>query len=113
MFHFLRLEPYGDLNHWNHLIMKPMRNKDDQGLSILQSVLEVILLRRTKDQRINNKPIVSLPPRIVKLRTFTFREEEEDFYQSLWNQSKTKFNAYVQVILSLPVIFRITHVVRS
>ena len=41
-------------------------------------------------------PIVSLPPRLVKLRTFYFREEEDDFYQSLWSQSKTKFNAYVQ-----------------
>jgi hypothetical protein len=38
--------------------------------------------RRTKDQRINNVPIVSLPPRLIKLRPHTFRDEEHDFYQA-------------------------------
>jgi len=41
-------------------------------------------------------PIVSLPPRIVKLRAIAFREEEEDFYKALWSSSKTKFNDFVE-----------------
>jgi DNA repair protein RAD5 len=96
LLHFLRLEPYGDYAKWNQDIMKPIRNKEESGLVLLQSILECILLRRTKDQRINNVPIVSLPPRIVKLRPYSFREEENDFYQALYDQSKTKFNSYIQ-----------------
>ncbi|KAL6058508.1 SWI/SNF-related matrix-associated actin-dependent regulator of chromatin subfamily A member 3-like 1 [Balamuthia mandrillaris] len=96
LLHFLQVEPYGEYNQWNQLIMKPIRNKDETGFAILQGILETILLRRTKDQRINGVPIVLLPPRIVKLRSYYFREEEDDFYQSLWSQSKTKFNAYIR-----------------
>lgn len=96
LLHFLRVEPYGDYARWNQDIMKPVRNKEESGIILLQSILEGILLRRTKDQRINNVPIVSLPPRIVKLRPFAFREEENDFYQALYDQSKTKFNSYIQ-----------------
>ena len=95
LLHFLQVKPYGDLDHWNSQIMKPIRNKDEKGSMILQGVLELILLRRTKDQRIGGVPIVSLPPRIIKLHAFEFREEESDFYQSLWSQSKTKFNDYI------------------
>ena len=36
------------------VIMKPIRNRDERGFARLQAVLETILLRRTKTQRINN-----------------------------------------------------------
>ena len=97
LLHFLQVEPYGDFNWWNQVIMKPIRNRDDRGFTRLQNVLSTILLRRTKTQRIDNVPIVSLPPRILKVRKIPFMIEEEDFYQALWNNAKTKFNRYVEV----------------
>jgi len=41
-------------------------------------------------------PIVSLPPRIIRLQAYGFREEEHDFYKALWGESKTKFNSYIE-----------------
>ena len=63
----------------------------------LQAILETILLRRTKELRVNNVPIISLPPRTLRLRKDNFMAEEADFYQALWENAKTKFNKYVQV----------------
>ena len=97
LLHFLQVEPYCDYNWWNQIIMKPIRNRDEKGFTRLQTILQTILLRRTKTQKINNVPIVSLPPRIMKIRKIPFMVEEEDFYKALWDKAKTKFNKYVQV----------------
>jgi len=96
LFHFLRVDPYGEHSWWSRVIMRPIRNRDERGFTRLQAILETILLRRTKDQKIDNTPIVSLPPRIVNVCPVPFSEAEENFYQALWNSSKTKFNSYIQ-----------------
>lgn len=93
LFRFLRVDPYGDVNWWNHIIMRPIRSRDERGFSRLQAVLKTILLRRTKDQRSshNNSRIVSLPPRIIKEKRLRFTPEEDAFYQRLWTESKRTF----------------------
>ena len=97
LLHFLQVEPFCDYNWWNQVIMKPIRSRDDKGFARLQTILQSILLRRTKTQRINNVPIVSLPPRIMKVTKIPFMKEEEDFYKALWDNAKTKFNKYVEI----------------
>ena len=41
------------------------------------------MLRRTKTSKLNGKPIVSLPPRIVELEVGVFSPEEREFYDNL------------------------------
>lgn len=96
LLHFLKVEPYGEYSWWNKIIIRPIKNRDDKGFSKLQSILDAILLRRTKDQKIDNNPIVYLPPKIVKLIKISFKEEEKNFYQTLWNTSKNQFNRLVE-----------------
>jgi SNF2 family DNA or RNA helicase len=93
---FLRVEPCGDYAWWNHHISRPIRSGDDKGFARLQAILETVLLRRTKDQKFNNAPIVTLPPRLCRVRRDQFGAEEDDFYQSMWTASKTKFDSYVR-----------------
>lgn len=50
------------------------------------------MLRRTKIQRADD---LGLPPRIVKVRRDYFNEEELDLYESIYSDSKRKFNTYV------------------
>eukprot|EP01125_Pyxidicula_operculata_P011048 TRINITY_DN360_c9_g1_i1.p1 TRINITY_DN360_c9_g1~~TRINITY_DN360_c9_g1_i1.p1 ORF type:complete len:1084 (-),score=287.94 TRINITY_DN360_c9_g1_i1:89-3340(-) len=95
LLHFIRADPYSDLTWWNNTIMRPIRSKDQRGFSRLQSVLRKVLLRRVKDQKISedsDAKIVSLPPRIVKVKKLKFSPQEEAFYQNLWNSSKSTFN---------------------
>lgn len=91
LLHFLKVDPYGEWTWWSKIIMKPIRNREEHGFSRLQSVLETILLRRTKDQKVNDAPIVSLPPKVINIRKITCRPDEEEFYQNLWNSSKSQF----------------------
>ena len=50
------------------------------------------MLRRTKIERADD---LGLPPRVVEIRRDFFNEEEKDLYQSLYSDSKRKFNDYV------------------
>lgn len=56
-------------------------------------ILQSILLRRTKSGRASD---LALPPRIVSLRRDSFDIREEDYYQSLYNESQAQFNTYVE-----------------
>lgn len=55
-------------------------------------VLDRILLRRTKLERHAD---INLPPLEVKIRRDALSEEERDFYTSMYMQSRTKFDTYV------------------
>jgi len=94
LFHFLRVDPYGDMNWWNNVIKKPIKNNDERAFRRLKYILEKILLRRTKNQQVNNVPIVPLPPRIVNIKKVAFSPQEQQFYQGLWSKSKNKFKEY-------------------
>ncbi|KAJ8428092.1 hypothetical protein Cgig2_013304 [Carnegiea gigantea] len=56
-------------------------------------ILKSILLRRTKTGRASD---LALPPRIVSLRRDTLDIKEDDYYQSLYNESQAQFNTYVK-----------------
>lgn len=55
-------------------------------------VLDRILLRRTKLER---QADVNLPPLEIKLRKDALSPEEQDFYTSMYTQSRTQFDTYV------------------
>ena len=62
-----------------------------RGFNNLRLLLDHVMLRRTKIERADD---LGLPPRVVEIRRF-FNEEEKDLYQSLYSDSKRKFNDYV------------------
>jgi len=61
-----------------------------QKLGIL---LKRLMLRRTKLERSSD---LGLPPRLVYIRKDTFNDEETDFYEALYSQTKTQFFSYVE-----------------
>ncbi|KYQ92342.1 SNF2-related domain-containing protein [Tieghemostelium lacteum] len=94
LLHFLRVEPFHNYYWWNQYILKPSKLKDDRGFTRLRVVLAKLLLRRVKDQKLNDNttPILNLPDRNIHIKQDTFSEEEEQIYQELWNSAKSKFN---------------------
>jgi SNF2 family DNA or RNA helicase len=96
LLNFIRVHPFGDIEWWNQIIMKPIRNRDERGLERLRSVLSCVLLRRTKDQKVDGgKSVVELPPRSVVVRKEIFSSEENEFYQHLWESAKSRFQSMV------------------
>ncbi|EWC75068.1 hypothetical protein C923_04255 [Plasmodium falciparum UGT5.1] len=85
-------------NYFNKRILKPIqsfgyRGEGLSGMSYLKNeVLDKILLRRTKGER---KSDINLKPLIIKIRKDKLSKEEKDFYESLYKQTSTQFNTYV------------------
>lgn len=56
-------------------------------------VLDKSLIRRTKETRAAD---MKLPPRVVNIRAIRLHPIEDDFYNSLYSETKNSFNDYVQ-----------------
>ncbi|KAF3904061.1 hypothetical protein ABW20_dc0106560 [Dactylellina cionopaga] len=89
--------PMEHICFFNYDILKPIQNYGHSGkgkaaFKKLHSLLKLIMLRRTKVQRADD---LGLPPRVVKVRRDYFNEEELDLYESIYSDSRRKFNTYV------------------
>ncbi|KAG0199736.1 DNA helicase rad5 [Mortierella sp. GBA30] len=94
--HFLRAEPWSDFSFWRAFITIPFESKDkDKAMKVITSVLEPLVLRRTKMTKDENgSPIVMLPERTIEIEYLKFSEQENDIYQALFKDGKTKFSHY-------------------
>jgi DNA repair protein RAD5 len=74
----------------------PCEKNPEEGIRTLQTALQPLLLRRTKDTRTKSgKPIVSLPSSDVQIVKLTFDEAERDFYTAIYSRSKAKFDQFI------------------
>jgi SNF2 family DNA or RNA helicase len=97
---FLQIRPLNDWHEFNDKIAKPVKSGRSVramkrlhvclitkclslGAHRYQVVLEVIMLRRRKDQIINGKPILSLPARQVEIVHCDFNASERKFYDAV------------------------------
>ncbi|WCJ37550.1 Helicase protein with RING/U-box domain [Euphorbia peplus] len=83
---------------WNKYVSNPIQAHGTLELGrramilLKHKVLGNIVLRRTKKGRAAD---LALPPRIVMLRRDALDVKEEDYYQSLYSESQSQFNTYV------------------
>ncbi|EGD73108.1 nucleotide excision repair protein [Salpingoeca rosetta] len=83
---------------WNREILRPIQKFGPVGagkvaFDHLRQLLSAIMLRRTKVDRGSE---LGLPPRIIHTRRDLFTHEEEDFYEALFSESKTRFQSFVR-----------------
>lgn len=81
---------------FNHELLKPIQRFGAEGegrtaFKKIHNLLRRLMLRRTKVERADD---MGLPPRVVAVRRDLFNDEEEDLYESLYTESKRKFNTY-------------------
>jgi len=96
---FLRIKPYNDWQRFNNDFSRPLKGRDEdfrkRAMQKLQVLLKAVLLRRHKKTKVNGKPILTLPERVVEETNPEFTEEERDFYKAIETQSQIQFNKYV------------------
>ncbi|KAK8084286.1 SNF2 family N-terminal domain-containing protein [Apiospora hydei] len=84
---FLRIEPYNDQDVFDEEIGAPLREElthnAKSALAKVHELLDQIMLRRTKTDRVLGQPIVDLPERIEVDWPVTFSKEERDMYDTL------------------------------
>lgn len=62
----------------------------------LQVLLKAVLLRRTKNSKIDGRPILQLPARISEKVHAVFSEDERQLYDALETRTQLQFNKYLR-----------------
>ncbi|CCH46059.1 putative ATPase/DNA helicase [Wickerhamomyces ciferrii] len=78
---FLELQPWSNISYWKTFVTVPFEIKNyKQALDVVQSILEPILLRRTKNMKKDGKALVELPPKEVVIERIKFSPKEKALY---------------------------------
>ena len=95
---FLRVEPWNNFSFWKTFITVPFESKDFiRALDVVQTVLEPLVLRRTKDMKTpDGEALVPLPPRTIDIEEIELSEQERAVYDYIYTRAKRTFNATME-----------------
>lgn len=94
---FLKHQPWSNHTFWRTFITVPFQKQDPSALTAVQTVLEPIVLRRTKTMRDRQGQLmVPLPPKTINIEYLSFTPEEQDIYDAIYNDSQIKFSYFCQ-----------------
>ncbi|KAJ8714237.1 hypothetical protein PYW08_007857 [Mythimna loreyi] len=88
---FLRCSPFDDLTMWK----KWIDNKSLGGQERLNTIMQCLLLRRTKVQLVQRGQLACLPQRTAHVKTVTLSQQEMNVYQKVLVFSKTLFAQFL------------------
>ncbi|KAI0088296.1 SNF2 family N-terminal domain-containing protein [Irpex rosettiformis] len=89
---FLKMRPLDDWANFKEKIAQPIKNgRPQRAIKRLHAsvVLNACMLRRTKNDTLNGKPLLELPDRIVQTVHCEFDAEERAFYDSVQERVQT------------------------
>lgn len=95
---FLRVEPWSNFSFWKTFITMPFESKDFmRALDVVQTVLEPLVLRRTKDMKTpTGEELVPLPPKTVEIVNIELSKPEREVYDHIFLRAKNTFAANVE-----------------
>ena len=95
---FLRVEPWSNFSFWKTFITVPFESKDFiRALDVVQTVLEPLVLRRTKDMKTpEGEALVPLPPRTIEVEELQLSKQEREVYDYIFTRAKRTFNATME-----------------
>lgn len=94
---FLRVEPWSNFSFWKTFITAPFEKGDFvRALDVVQTVLEPLVLRRTKDMKTpDGEALVPLPPKTVDVEHIELSQPERDVYNHIYARAKRTFASNV------------------
>ncbi|KAL6235897.1 hypothetical protein BDW75DRAFT_127428 [Aspergillus navahoensis] len=97
---FLRNRPYANLDRFKKDFSVPLKTSNkhlqEKAMTQLRVLLKAVLLRRTKDSKIDGKPILDLPRRFSEKVHAVFSEDELELYKALEAKTQLQFNKYLE-----------------
>ncbi|KNG52779.1 dna repair protein rad5 [Stemphylium lycopersici] len=92
---FLKVEPWANFSFWKTFITVPFESGDFvRALNVVQTVLEPLVLRRTKDMKTpDGEALVPLPPRTIDVEKIVLSQDERDVYDHIFMRAKSVFSA--------------------
>ncbi|KIW21414.1 hypothetical protein PV08_01994 [Exophiala spinifera] len=91
---FLKVEPWSNFSFWKTFITVPFESKDiARALNVVQTVLEPLVLRRTKDMKTpEGEALVPLPPKTITVEEVELSKTEREVYDLIFTRAKRAFN---------------------
>ncbi|CAK7268548.1 DNA helicase rad5 [Sporothrix epigloea] len=95
---FLRVEPWNNFSFWRTFITVPFESKDFmRALDVVQTVLEPLVMRRTKDMKTpDGQPLVVLPAKHVEIVPIELSKVEREIYDHVFMRVKRSLTANVE-----------------
>lgn len=95
---FLRVEPWSNFSFWKTFITVPFESKDFiRALDVVQTVLEPLVLRRTKDMKTpSGEALVPLPAKTVEVEKVVLSKVERELYDHIFARVKRTFSTNVE-----------------
>ncbi|TGO85891.1 hypothetical protein BPOR_0354g00020 [Botrytis porri] len=95
---FLRVEPWSNFSFWKTFITIPFESKEFmRALDVVQTVLEPLVLRRTKDMKTpNGEALVPLPKKTIDIVEIELSEAEREVYDHIFTRAKRTFSANIE-----------------
>lgn len=95
---FLRVEPWSNFSFWKTFITAPFEKGDFmRALDVVQTVLEPLVLRRTKDMKTpDGQALVPLPPRTIDVEHIKFSTPESEVYHHIYARTKRTFSSNME-----------------
>jgi DNA repair protein RAD5 len=91
--HFLKVEPWSNFSYWKTFITVPFEAKEFiRALDVVQTVLEPLVMRRTKDMKTpTGEALVPLPSRTINVEKIGLSKNEREFYNCIFTRAKRTF----------------------
>ncbi|KAK7558774.1 SNF2 family N-terminal domain-containing protein [Phyllosticta citricarpa] len=95
---FLKVEPWSNFSFWKTFITVPFESGDFiRALDVVQTVLEPLVMRRTKDMKTpEGEALVPLPPRTIEIEEVQLSQAERDVYDWIYTRAKRTFNTNME-----------------
>ncbi|KAF2437529.1 hypothetical protein P171DRAFT_526764 [Karstenula rhodostoma CBS 690.94] len=92
---FLKVEPWANFSFWKTFITVPFESGEFiRALDVVQTVLEPLVLRRTKDMKTpSGEALVPLPRRTIEVEQITLSEDERNVYDHIYLHARSVFKA--------------------
>jgi DNA repair protein RAD5 len=90
---FLKVEPWSNFSFWKTFITVPFEAGEFiRALDVVQTVLEPLVLRRTKDMKTpDGEALVPLPPKMIDVERIVLSQDERDVYDHIYLRAKSVF----------------------
>lgn len=91
---FLKLEPWCNFSYWKTFVTLPFEQKKfGHTLDVVKSILEPILLRRTKNMKQKDgQPLVQLPSKEIVVEEIEFSDKELELYNTFKIRASKTFD---------------------
>ncbi|KAF4460770.1 dna repair rad16 [Fusarium albosuccineum] len=99
LLNFLRIKPYCKWDEFRQAFGVLFgRNGDPKSVAMdrLRVLLTATMLRRKKNSKLNDKPILKLPEKTEEIVYAELSSEERDFYAQLEKNAQVQFNKYLR-----------------